>query len=450
MQKYVAIVVSSIVLGALFITGCGAGADPGSEKGGGVEADSSASPQTGRKEISGTDRAIINEMKLGSSWDVDHGVVVPKTRYSAILDKGIIVKTTDEQTKKGSFSLIKFDGNKVWTSDDAGYNFSRLWWDGKEYLLATTLAVSADNKETLAKQTDTIQETIHVFDTETGKSVYTMSASDPVAGSVSPSEWKYAQPWNSSYTEQNGIQLTKWANTGPAKTSVVVATKTINPLTGATIKEMSPEPKTETTAMRIAGIDPRGDFITSRVLGPGATPGTASRVIRVPGLPDLPNYRPLGNTNGRYTLATTDQFKNGAYSIVDLKTNTILVDEIKCSHEGNEFRITPNGRYLIAGNAVIDTESKKVYCGDETDSQNELKPTLVSNDGTIFGISNGKGAEAFQKIRYTVDFATGKSEAVRFHPSAFTKDNFGLFVDTQEENYLPVLGENLAIVQYRK
>ncbi|GGT26010.1 hypothetical protein GCM10014713_18830 [Streptomyces purpureus] len=75
--------------------------------------------------------------------------------------------------------------------------------------------------------------------------------------------------------------------------------------------------------------------------------------------------------------------------------------------------LSPNGRYLIAGNLAFDLERKKGYCFEEADGTHRPSLATVTDDGLVYGaagVRNAADALAGHGTPVEADLATGDLE----------------------------------------
>ncbi|MGW1884265.1 hypothetical protein [Streptomyces sp. NPDC001970] len=107
--------------------------------------------------------------------------------------------------------------------------------------------------------------------------------------------------------------------------------------------------------------------------------------------------------------------------------------------------VSPDGRYLIAGNLAFDLEERSGYCFEEPDGTHPLTLTTVTDEGMAYGATNTRGAAealAGGGTPYEVDLATGLPEPLSLNsrlPST-EASGVGLFRWTDAKDRLHLIG----------
>ncbi|MGW2561788.1 hypothetical protein ACWCXB_21555 [Streptomyces sp. NPDC001514] len=107
--------------------------------------------------------------------------------------------------------------------------------------------------------------------------------------------------------------------------------------------------------------------------------------------------------------------------------------------------VSPDGRYLIAGNLAFDLQERSGRCFEEEDGTRPLTLTTVTDEGMAYGATNTRGAAealAGGGTPYEVDLATGLPEPLSLNarlPSTEVS-GVGLFRWTDTKDRLHLIG----------
>ncbi|MFE7772492.1 hypothetical protein ACFU5O_01025 [Streptomyces sp. NPDC057445] len=107
--------------------------------------------------------------------------------------------------------------------------------------------------------------------------------------------------------------------------------------------------------------------------------------------------------------------------------------------------VSPEGRYLVAGNLAFDLEKRAGHCFEEADGTGPLTLTTVTDEGLAYGATNTRGAAealAGSGTPYEVDLATGLPEALSLNARlpGTEVSGVGLFRWTDTKDRLHLIG----------
>ncbi|MFD7440793.1 hypothetical protein [Streptomyces sp. NPDC059909] len=107
--------------------------------------------------------------------------------------------------------------------------------------------------------------------------------------------------------------------------------------------------------------------------------------------------------------------------------------------------VSPDGRYLIAGNLAFDLEERSGHCFEEEDGTRRLTLTTVTDEGMAYGAMNTRGAAealAGGGAPYEVDLATSLPEPLSLNARLPNTEvsGVGLFRWTDTKDRLHLIG----------
>ena len=407
---------------AVLISACGANYTPTATESGGnavPSAASSAEPVT--QALDETVLARIRDAKLGAGYDVEAATLLGDAKEIALaLDKGAIRKPATGD----AYSFISYDGAEKWSVAVPGSpSLHRIVWDDKEYVVFSKREMVKGDSSGISKVPDAAFNVELVHDAVTGKLVKEHRTPD---SDSDPNVWTTPQKWNfdPGYNGQNGLLYMQWKNFGGSKKTS--AYRTMNPVTGEVIKEITVDPAA-TTKVVLSGVTSTGDF----VLWKGSMTSTEASVT-IPGVVEIPNVRDAVFT-GEYLLAsvTSSTVGQGKVAVYDGGNGKLIAEMAACGGSGGAQTTTSaNGRFLIWGNAAVDTETGKAFCGVETETQKGLNIAVVDNKGNVYGESPATSRST--EFGYQVNIVDGTSSPIGKLPVAITRDQIGVFVPGNE------------------
>jgi hypothetical protein len=405
------VIASTFLLGALLLTGCGAEAIPES-----APAPSPSATPT-KKSAPEWKMSAIAETKPGTGFDLQNTVFFEGfTEIVAVLDQGVLLTKGDAT---GS-TFVKFDGTVGWSIPDGG---SRIIWDGKEYLVSIGSATTTGSNQSLDVEADKTVSTIRVYDTETGKVVKEHSA--PVAAAPTENDWVRPRIWHQNIIGPKSQRLDSQYQNGllffREKGNKDIGYKTVNPITGETIKEYT-VPENPKRAVRLIGITAAGDFVVR-----DASKVAQDSITILPGVAELPGLD-SATFDGKYLHGELPG-PNGTTRlgvIYDGATGKALTDPKVGSTALNGT--SPNGRYLYGGTEVLDTQTMKRWASGEN-GQRSVGVATVDDKGTAYTVvPEATGRElASDVFGYEMNIADGSSSPIGSAPAGISRSQFAVY-----------------------
>jgi hypothetical protein len=356
--------------------------------------------------------SAIAKTNPGIGFDLQNTVLFEGfTEVVAVLDQGVLL------TKNGATgsTFFKFDGTVGWSIPDGG---NRIIWDGKEYLVSIGSTTTEGSNQSLDVEADKTVSTIRVYDTETGKVVKEHSA--PVPAKPTENDWVRPRIWhqntigpkqqdlNSQY--QNGLLFSR------EKGNKDIGYKTVNPITGETIKEYT-VPENPKRAVNIVGITAAGDFVVR-----DASKVAQDSITILPGVAEIPGLD-TASFDGKYLHGELPG-PNGTKRlgvIYDGATGKAFTDPKVGSTALNGT--SPNGRYLYSGNEVLDTQTMKRWASGEN-GQRPVTVLAVDDKGVAYTVAPDQAGSVFG---YQMNIADGSSSAIDSAPIAISRSQFAVY-----------------------
>jgi hypothetical protein len=433
------VIASTFLLGALLLTGCGAATAPASDnKDASAAASPSSTPTPAKKTGEEWMRSNLASKKPGTTFDTDNSVALDGFKIAlVVLDHGIVGMKSNSDT---TATFVGFDGIEGWTVPTGG--LSRIIWDNKEYLVSRTTAVTKGSDQTLDKTADKSAQVIKVYDTETGKVVKEHVI--PVPTTPSEADWVRPRLWHEvgeaantlgmNSPHQNGLLFSR--ETGNKD----LAYKTVNPLTGETIKEFT-VPQNPKVTTRLAGVTAAGDFVVW-----AASSVNQDSTIIIPGVADFEGAQ-AAVFDGKFLFAERP-VPDGTMPIglvYDGATGKPVSDPDTSSW--GQTSTSPNGRYVYGVGKVLDTQTKKVW---KSGQKGQVAVTVVAVDDngvayTVVPESSGRDVPASTAFGYQVNVADGSSSAIGIAPSAISRGGFAVYQPDKRS-----AAEAVVVVPFKK